>query len=162
MFKNIKNWVITWIAFSLTTIIVWFTYAAVTTVSTWDSLTASMWNSMTGNYSYSTSEVDTGKKWIDWKPIYRKVLELWTITQESTYRWRAISHWILDIDRIIIGHINSWEEWLILGGNSYRNTSSEFRFTIDSLNFNYAYWSNSTTTSYENLVIILEYTKTTD
>ena len=33
---------------------------------------------MNGQYeclSYSTSEVNTGKKWIDGKPIYRKVIE---------------------------------------------------------------------------------------
>ena len=71
---QIKNWIIFWISALSTMIVWWLSYAAVSnTVTSWTQLTSSMWNEMAWNYEYSSNEVNTGKKWIDWKTIYRKV-----------------------------------------------------------------------------------------
>ena len=149
-----------WIWFSLTVLIIWITYATVMTVSTWDTLTADMWNSMAWNYDYSLSEVNTGKKWVDLKPIYRKVVTLAsTSINDFTRRTINYDNPPIDVDIIV---------WKSFKGNDFQTYeidstwSKNFSLWISSMS--YKLWTN---TSYDNLFvawnyIILEYTKTTD
>ena len=57
------------------------------------------WEEVEESEDYSTEEVNTGKKWIDGKDIYRKVLHLtsgWTVGEEV-----AIAHNISNFEKII-------------------------------------------------------------
>ena len=102
---------------------------------------------------YSTTEVDTGKTWIDGKPIYRKVI---TGTLGSKDNWNTIplsSNNIISIS----GFVNTGTTWVAMPRV----------FNGEEIGF---YWD--TTTIYErhnydyvvgkNYTIIVEYTKTTD
>lgn len=42
-------------------------------------------------YDYSTTEIDTGKKWINGKPIYRKVIVLPTLVDAIENSWTTIT-----------------------------------------------------------------------
>lgn len=48
--------------------------------------------------SYSTSEINTGKKWIDGKPIYRKVIEVGTLPNATT---KTVAHGISNLGRVV-------------------------------------------------------------
>lgn len=48
--------------------------------------------------NYSTTEVNTGNKWIDGKPIYRKVINFGALPDTST---KAVAHNISNLDTII-------------------------------------------------------------
>lgn len=55
-------------------------------------------NELHGNYEYSTTEVNTHKKWTDGSDIYRKVIE--TTSPSSTNSWAVIGS-ISNLDTII-------------------------------------------------------------
>lgn len=46
-------------------------------------------------WEYSTSETNTGKKWIDGKPIYRKVVNFGTLPNATT---KSVAHGVTDLD----------------------------------------------------------------
>lgn len=102
------------------------------------------------NFTYSTEEVDTGEKWIDGKPIYRKVLN---INPVNLVNWEYIPETDnLSIKKIInataMGTNDSFQDCVAkLYARRYPN--GKFGFLV----YN---WSLDAT------VIILEYTKTTD
>jgi len=158
MKDTIKKWVIFWVTAILTMIIAWLAYAwIVWTVSTWETLTATMWNDMAWNYNYSTGEVITGKKWVDWKPIYRKVIDVWSVTGN-----KSVSHNISDLDTVIstdVSYIQSgyWHSWAA----SYKDGSSWYQRVKVSLTVVriYLWSSDANLTEY---YAILHYTKTTD
>ena len=61
------------------------------------------YDSATGEWSnfseaYSTSETDTGKKWIDGKIIYRKVINFGSLTNTSE---KSVAHNITGITQVI-------------------------------------------------------------
>ena len=98
MKETIKKSFVWWIVF-LSTVIIWaIAYATVSTVTTWQTLTADMWNGMAWNYDYSLSEINTGKKWVDDKPIYRKVVNVQNIPITTTTYY---PHNISDIDIVL-------------------------------------------------------------
>lgn len=160
--KNIiKKSFIAGFVFSLTVIIVWVTYAVVSN-SVWSNtiLTASMWNEMAGNYQYKLNEeVNTWKRWINWKPIYRKVVNLWSVHQVTSYSWRTIPHWIADIEKIVSSNLMYGDDGINFYGNSFRNDHSWIRVYVDRVNFNYSYRTSSTPWSINNIILIIEYTK---
>lgn len=108
--------------------------------------------------SYFTNEIDTGMKWIDGKPLYRCVIST-TTTTAGTEKRTDISN--LNVDKLILnGFINTSSLGLPLNAyisssnyiiTYYNKSSNEIRTTV-------------TDSSYANneLVYILEYTKTTD
>lgn len=49
MFKKIKDWFLIGIWLTISLILTWITYAAIATVTTWETLTASMWNEVADN-----------------------------------------------------------------------------------------------------------------
>lgn len=104
--------------------------------------------------SYSTSEINTGKKWIDGKPIYRKVIDLGALPNNTT---KNIAHNIQDIEEIpelnVIARNN-------LGGRislRYDGSTSSVYATATNVVVTAAV-DFSGFTGYA----ILEYTKTTD
>lgn len=52
---------------------------------------------LVGNLSYSTSETNTGKTWIDGKPIYRKVVDLGALPNNTM---KNVTHGITNIDTV--------------------------------------------------------------
>jgi len=111
-------------------------------------------NTINENNSYSTEEHLTGKKWIDGKPIYRKV-----ITGTVTTAMTEVAHNIANIDTII-------KEQCII---SYSNAFLIAGFYIDSSYYTNAYATTANvvvSVSYPYLnspfKFIIEYTKTTD
>lgn len=101
------------------------------------------------NFAYSTEEVDTGEKWIDGKPIYRKVIN---IRAKNLRNWEHIPETDnLLIEKIIkattMGTADSYPDCI---GIPYVRRNSDGKFAFTTLD-----WNLITTT------IILEYTKTT-
>ena len=106
-------------------------------------------NTINENNSYSTEEHPTGGKWIDGKPIYRKVIEQNFGTGQTIVTHNiGISRYI-DV-RIFVGSVQYVNSYL----------SSQYNLSIYDLNENtFGVTCNSWTGSG---YIILEYTKTTD
>ena len=106
------------------------------------------------NNSYSTSEINTGKKWIDGKPIYRKVFNA-LITSTSM----DVAHSISNVDKVV--NVQGFSE--TNGENTpsgfYASTSYFFSLSGDRTQLHIR-----TTNAYINTAYncILEYTKTTD
>lgn len=106
--------------------------------------------------SYSTSEINTGKKWIDGKPIYRKVIDLGTLYVGTGEVEQA--HNITNLDRFTKLYsyaIASNGETLTLpwidGNTIIRLYATSTKVGIGSVNLS-GTW---------NATVILEYTKTT-
>lgn len=102
------------------------------------------------NFTYSTEEVDTGEKWIDGKPIYRKVLN---ISPKNLYYWERIP----ETDNLSIKKIISAKAM----GTDGPYTDCEvslyvLKYQDGTFGFSAYNWAIVATE------IILEYTKTSD
>lgn len=64
------------------------------------------------NQTYSTNEVDTGKKWIDNKTIYRKVINFGTLPNATA---KSVAHSISNLDTMVS-----------MSGVGYSTTGSRF------------------------------------
>lgn len=127
-----------------------------TTTSDTDTYSCNYINSMD---KYSTNEIKTNKIWIDGKPIYRKVL-----SYSSSYTntgSRTITH-NLGVDNytnIVYGFLN-------YAGMTFpipRIANDGNNVGISSISSNSLIIDVATAiTSYSNLILVLEYTKTTD
>ena len=97
--------------------------------------------------SYSTSEVNTGKKWIDGKPIYRRSF---TVSGIGTETWTNVTNasWINSIARIIDCEVstNAVSDY---GGHPKARITNGYLQSWDVAGYNAG-------------VMTLEYTKTTD
>lgn len=115
-----------------------------------DEVTESLENSNT----YSTEEKVIGK-WINGKPLYRKVIVYDTFTNSS-----VIDHNIQNVEHIHLGngsHAYRSDVWSIC---NFYNTEQDFFFQLVSkTKVHCKYASNHT---FSNFVFVLEYTKTTD
>lgn len=101
--------------------------------------------------SYSTSEVDTGKKWIDGKTIYRRVV----FTQQNTNI--NIASWNINTPIRVFGnatYVNAKITFPIFGNNReiYSWSLSNTSLSYSNVGFSYP-WSN--------IYIVCEYTKNT-
>lgn len=124
--------------------------------------------SVTNLGTYSTSEVNTGKKWIDGKPIYRKTIFISSLPNNTTTQY---SHGISNVDRIWSNQGKTFICWsngnsapfpyISMGESSSSVTYSamiELR-AIGKTTFEIkTAWDRSTLSAY----VTLEYTKTTD
>ena len=108
---------------------------------------------------YSTTEVNTGKKWIDGKDIYRKVVEIETLPNATAGNY---AHGISNIDDIVDikgrYRISGQSQWYpIIYLNSGANFNNSVGISIDGTNISiYAGASDRRTWTAK---IILEYTK---
>jgi len=186
MKKIIKRSFIGWLVFWFTALVVWVWYAAISTVTSWSTLTSTMWNeviwninNMSWDYTYSTSEVDTWKKWIDGKPIYRKVYQFSDYYETLTSPWVATStpSYAISIDISSLNidskvdFIFNWSTWI-----NWASTDQWVNRFINDFHYD---WSNqikrifqffyvngelkvNTTYWLKDAYAIIEYTKTTD
>ena len=140
----------------------WFAYAAsVWTVTTGDPLTADMWNAVASNYSYSTTEVDTWKTWVDGKPVYRKVIDFGALPN-ATLKSLALN--LTNHENIISV---SWFAkapggvfYLPLPYSSYSNIIWNVDVYITNGTLEIRTWVDKT--NYTETYLFIEYTKTTD
>lgn len=107
-----------------------------------------------GINTYSTDEVDTGKKWINNKPIYKKVIEFTSISANNT---QYKSFGVNNIDTII--GMNG----ILKDSTTFRdiNTTNNIIIFVN-INNNNIYMVNNSSDAFTNAYIIVEYTKTTD
>jgi hypothetical protein len=126
-----------------------------------DTVTSGNMHSVTSNavaekVSYSTTEQLTGGKWIDGKPIYRKVIDFGALPNANT---KNVAHNITNIGDIVNVSIiaKSSTEYLLLATG--KNSVTDFNAWITKTNINIH--TDSNRSSY-NAITILEYTKTTD
>lgn len=106
---------------------------------------------------YSANETNTGKTWIDGKPIYRKVLEF-TTSSSSVTGWTNIAVIDSNMDNII-----NIYGYTLFGGNKTpipRYESTEYYLIFLAVGGNLRYRSVGFTSATCELVV--EYTKTTD
>jgi len=104
---------------------------------------------------YSTDEVLTERRWIDWKPIYRKTIDFWALPNNDT---KDVPHNIPDFDtykQTVWLEIIWWRDWYIYCYNWEEHsrliaTDTDVRVVT------------TTDMSSHNAYIIIEYTKTTD
>lgn len=117
-------------------------------------------NAVANSMRYSTSEVNTGKKWIDGKPIYRKVVDCGALPNAD---FKYVNHNISNLGVIINVFVNSYTA----SGNGtmlpYVNPvsiSGQISFTYSKTQIELR--TATDYSSYVNTYAILEYTKTTD
>lgn len=116
-----------------------------------------MVNTLRTQDSYSTSEVNTGKKWIDGKPIYRRVFEAEenkNISSNTTVSgWSTV---ITNLSNVINTYMTASDSTEVVGNPffaRYKKSESKFYFsTTAGGNWNVSIGD----------IFILEYTKTTD
>ena len=106
--------------------------------------------------TYSTDEVDTGKKWTDGKTIYRKVVDTGALPDTST---KTIAHNIENIDKIVQLYGTTYNASLT-APIPYPSTTvaATIILTCSKTSINITTGSNQTALT--NSTIILHYTKT--
>ena len=110
--------------------------------------------------SYSTSEINTGKTWVDGKPIYRKVVDCNALPSANT---KTISIGVQDIDNVVIlsgiAKQSSTGNCIPL---PYPSTEGDdIQIWIDNLSTVYIKTIPTWASQYHGFITI-EYTKTTD
>lgn len=100
-------------------------------------------NTINENLSYSTTEHKTGKKWIDGKDIYQKVVENITVTTN----WGTIN----EIGNVVDSLIN------VIPVLTAGNIVTKLQRKVDN---NYIYLAKSSSDTVESTKFIFEYTKT--
>ena len=105
---------------------------------------------------YSTNEIKTNKIWIDNKPIYRKVINDTTSRNSGIY---LIPHNISNLNDITNIKLYSWQNstTMFIGSTSNLDGSDRLTFYYNGENISIR---NSWQTI--KIVIVIEYTKTTD
>ena len=127
-------------------------------ISDQDTFLVTVKNFVEEKNSYSTTEMLTGGKWIDGKPIYRKCLTITNLIQES-----IISVASLGIDSLIRinGTFEDADNKVVIGNvyyNIYKFVGIFYRKSDNVLKIERSTDLSGTNTT----VIVLEYTKTTD
>ena len=115
-------------------------------------------NYLDGKNDYSTNEIVVGK-WIDGKPIYRKVLNL---TSPSVLNTNVN---IANLTSLNIENLIKLEGFLIGGDGRYLNINTpepDYTITTTFINDTIEMKIEAVNWQQKNCVIIIEYTKTTD
>jgi len=109
-------------------------------------------NAVAKSLSYSTTEQATGGKWIDGKPIYRKVIEINSVTASASSQ--GFSHGVTGLEKIITLYGNC-----VISNRErmfpyFDNENRCFVVYYDSTNIQMFFGYSAT-----NLKIVIEYTK---
>ena len=115
-------------------------------------------NTINENLSYSTAEHKTGKKWIDGKDIWSKVLQ-------ETF----ISSGTIDVSALNIDHLvdlkgdltNSYNDQIFMN-STFADSNTVASVTYNTGRKEITMFSTATRTENRPVIITLEYTKTTD
>ena len=116
-------------------------------------------NTINENNSYSTEEHPTGKKWIDGKPIYSKVIDCGALPNATA---KQISHNITNLSKII--NVSAMADtgtiFVSLPFVSKSNLSQQIAISVNATQV--IIETAIDYTGFTNAFVILEYTKTTD
>lgn len=112
-------------------------------------------NELVDGQVYSSTEVKTNKTWIDGKPIYRKVMNI-TSGMSTSFN---VLHNIANVDYLEITNANIFSSSTNNSPIYYYSNTDYFRVFRNGDNISIRYGSS---VSPVRIVIILEYTKTTD
>ncbi|MCI7633894.1 MAG: tail fiber protein [Mollicutes bacterium] len=131
--------------------------------STTDALSANQGKVLNGMIeslgTYSTNEINTGKKWIDGKPIYRKVISCGALPNSTT---KIVNHNISDIDNSrmygFAVRTSDKREFPLPFSSADGNGNIQLDLTSTYIQIT----SNIDRSSFNTSYVILEYTKTTD
>ena len=110
--------------------------------------------------NYFTTEIDTGTKWIDGKPIYRKVIDFGALPNNAT---KAVAHnisnlgWVVKLSGMSRRDISTI---ITLPFNAVDNISKQIILRIS--NTAVICITGSDRTDFVDTFVIVEYTKTTD
>lgn len=107
-------------------------------------------------WEYSTSETNTGKKWIDGKPIYRRVFTANSVPSDNYIG--TITNLDTPIKLEVIARNNSDNAWLPRSYAVYQSSGNP-QSRIEANGKVYFHIDNYTP---NKIIAILEYTKTTD
>ena len=110
------------------------------------------------NNSYSTEEQKTGGTWIDGKPIYRKVIDIGALPNNTT---KFVAHNISNLGKVI--HIYGYSyggDFLPLPYTSANSIAYSVQIYADSTNIGIR--TGADRSSYSSSYVVLEYTKTTE
>ena len=115
-------------------------------------------NELKGGEEYSTSEVNTGKTWIDGKPIYRQVYKYTSTSNSDNIN---VESWNIDSICFMQGFIyDSTNRQLDI--NYYVGANDFFRVLARLYNNNFTITVQRGNSNSRIIAIIIEYTKTTD
>lgn len=115
-----------------------------------------------GPNDYSATEKVIGK-WIDGKPVYRKVINTGALPDGTTYySWKEVAHGISNLGTVvkIYGSATDGSNILPLPHVSSAQTAENVRVSLSGTNIFISDGTNRA--SYTSSYIILEYTKSTD
>lgn len=117
------------------------------------------YNELLNNQLYSTSEINTGKKWVDRKDIYRKVIDCGALPNATT---KSVAHGITGYDNFV--SISGFSR--VADGSTqiplpYVSPSGH-NISVDMQGTNVVIGTDFDRTTYTNTYVILEYTKTTN
>ena len=108
--------------------------------------------------TYSTDEQVIGK-WINGKPLYRKVLNVGTVAEQKSY----ITHNIANLGKLVnlYGTCNRNDNVQQIMPANYTNWEI-YLYDISSIEISIYFSANQWNKSPYDIVVIMEYTKTTD
>lgn len=109
--------------------------------------------------TYSTSETVSGDTWINGKPVYRKVVEYGTLPNATL---KSVAHGISNVQLFTNAEAIAYYDGTFypLAQASTSNLNYQISWYLDNTNINIR-TASSGFTSYQ-VIVILEYTKTTD
>ena len=116
-------------------------------------------NAVAESISYSTTEQVTGGKWIDGKPIYRKVIDFGALPNNTM---KSVAHNITNLDKIVnlVGYAVSGTVTLVIPFVSTTDLpSSIISCAVNGDNLTVTTGTNRSSFTAK---FIIEYTKTTD
>ncbi|MBO7735626.1 MAG: hypothetical protein J6S67_23875 [Methanobrevibacter sp.] len=125
----------------------------------WDLKDSPLSEQVSSLQTYSTTEINTGMKWIDGKPIYRKVVDFGSLPN-NTYKDKDTG--IRGVDTVINirGYSSNGNIVLPLpNASSYDEREIQVSFTLSSGVLRIT--TGDDRTGYTNTKVILEYTKAT-
>jgi len=115
-------------------------------------------NEVNNKFNYSTEEQVIGK-WTNGKPIYRKVLNVGTVTTQKT----CITHNIANLGKLVnlYGTLNRNDNVQQIIPGNYTNWEI-YLYDVSSIELTINFSANQWSRNPHDIVIIMEYTKTTD
>jgi hypothetical protein len=120
-------------------------------------------NTLNEQRSYSTEEVNTGKKWIDGKDIYSKVIEATLPSSGSGGSLKDLSALHIDyVTNLIAVIYNTTDDYIVMNGGYHFDTDDMTLFFRKTNGILYFYRNNANFSKNAPIKITLEYTKTTD
>lgn len=133
----------------------------ITTLTTTDkSSVVNAINEIEAGNVYSTNETNTGKIWIDGKPIYRKVVQFTVASAEVA--WKSAPHGIQNANASSMRIVEAYITVNAFGIVNEFVPNQTFQLGIADTNIRYVNHKSESNFDNKTCTCIIEYTKTTD